>query len=100
LGLSPSQWQNIVQNNGKLISSNLDSPTPGGSSCGYRKMDIYAPGIEPEREREDRLKVARTLYNILVAKHLDRLITLCDDDGRVMARSDRSDTMSSGNLTS
>jgi hypothetical protein len=62
-------------------------------------MDIYAPRIEPECEREDPLKVARTLYNALVAKHPDRLITLYDDHGRVLARSDRSVAVWTGKLT-
>ena len=56
-------------------------------------MKIYARGIEPEREREDRLNLACTLYKSLVAQYPDRLITLCDDRGRVLARSDRPHTM-------
>ena len=59
-------------------------------------MNIYAPGVEAEREREDRLDVARTLYKFLVAQYPDRLITLCDDRARVLARSDRPETMPSG----
>jgi hypothetical protein len=51
-------------------------------------MNIYAPEIEPDREREDRLNVARTLYNALVARYPGELITLCDDHGRVVASSD------------
>jgi hypothetical protein len=65
-----------------------------------RPMDIYAPGVEPECEREDSLKVARTLYNALVAKHPDRLITLCDVHGQVLARTSRSATVWSGKITS
>lgn len=61
-------------------------------------MNICALGIEPEREREDRLKVARALYNALVAKHPDRLITLCDDHGQALARSDRPETVPSRTL--
>jgi hypothetical protein len=54
-------------------------------------MNIYAPGVEPERE--DRLTVALRLYKSLVAQYPERLITLCDDRGRVVARSDRPESM-------
>jgi hypothetical protein len=49
-------------------------------------MNRYASRIETEGEREDRLNIARTLYNALVAKYPDRLITLCDDRGRVLSQ--------------
>jgi hypothetical protein len=41
-----------------------------------------------ERKRAARLEIARRLYQALVAQDPDRLITLCDDSGRVLARHD------------
>jgi hypothetical protein len=36
-----------------------------------------------------RLNIARRLYKALVAQNPDRLITLCDASGRVLAQSER-----------
>ena len=47
-------------------------------------MNTYAPTIEAEIEREDRLDVARTLYKSLAARYPDRLIILCDERARVL----------------
>ena len=47
-------------------------------------MNAYAPTIEAEIEREDRLDVARTLYKSLAARYPDRLIILCDERARVL----------------
>jgi hypothetical protein len=41
-----------------------------------------------ERKRVARLEVARRIYQALVAQDPDRLIILCDDSGRVLARHD------------
>jgi hypothetical protein len=41
-----------------------------------------------ERKRADRLDIARRLYRALVAQDPDRVITLCDGGGRVVARHD------------
>jgi hypothetical protein len=41
-----------------------------------------------ERKRSDRLVIARRLYQALVAQDPDRLITLRDGGGRVVARHD------------
>ena len=49
-------------------------------------------GIERVFERQDDLAIARKLYRILANEHPDRLIMLCDR-ARVLARSDRPDTM-------
>jgi hypothetical protein len=48
--------------------------------------------IDAELACDDRLTVARTLYKLLVAQHPGRLVMLCDQ-GCVLARSDRSETM-------
>ena len=48
----------------------------------------HAPSIDPERRRAERLEIARKLYEALVALDPDRVITLCDGDGRVVARHD------------
>jgi hypothetical protein len=38
---------------------------------------------------ERRLKIARTVYDALVAQNPDRQITLCDGSGRLLARNER-----------
>jgi hypothetical protein len=42
----------------------------------------------PSSVTERRLKIARRLYQALVAQDPDRVITLCDSSGRVVARHD------------
>jgi hypothetical protein len=46
------------------------------------------PNSAEERKRVARLEVARRLYQVLVAQDPDRLITLRDGGGRVVARHD------------
>jgi hypothetical protein len=41
-----------------------------------------------ERKRAERLDIARRLYQALAAQDPDRVITLCDGGGRVVARHD------------
>ena len=41
-----------------------------------------------ERKRAERLDIARRLYQALAAQDPDRVITLCDGSGRVVARHD------------
>jgi hypothetical protein len=48
-----------------------------------RQMSI---DIDAEREREERLDIAHRLYQALIAQDPNRAITLCDRDGRVLAR--------------
>jgi hypothetical protein len=50
------------------------------------RMNTHTPGIDADRER---LEVARTLYKAVVAQYPDRLITLCDGAGWVLASSQR-----------
>jgi hypothetical protein len=45
-----------------------------------------APSIDPNRRRAERLEIARKLYEALVAQDPDRVIILCDNDWRVVAR--------------
>jgi hypothetical protein len=49
-------------------------------------------GVEAELFREERLGVARKLYRATCAKYPRRLVMLCDR-ARMLARSDRPDTM-------
>jgi hypothetical protein len=42
--------------------------------------------IDAERQREERMDVARRLYQALIAQDPNRAITLCDRDGRLVAR--------------
>jgi hypothetical protein len=46
------------------------------------------PNSDEDRKRAARFKVARRLYQALVAQDIDRLITLRDGGGRVVARHD------------
>jgi hypothetical protein len=45
-----------------------------------------------DRRRAERLEIARRVYQALVVQDADRIIRLCDSDGKVIARHDpRSD---------
>jgi hypothetical protein len=55
---------------------------PGGESA----------GIERVFERQDDLAIARNLYRTIAKEYPDRVVMLCDR-ARVLARSDRPDTM-------
>jgi hypothetical protein len=48
----------------------------------------HTPVSAAERKRVARLEVARRLYKALSALDPDRVITLCDGSGRVVARHD------------
>ena len=48
----------------------------------------HTPVSAAERKRVARLEVARRLYQALAAQDPDRVITLCDGNGRVVARHD------------
>ena len=48
----------------------------------------HTPSSAAERKRADRLEIARRLYQALVAQEPDRVITVCDGAGRVVARHD------------
>jgi hypothetical protein len=53
------------------------------------KMTVsHRPVSAAERKRAGRLDIARRLYHALAAKDPDRIITLCDERGRVMAQHD------------
>ena len=49
---------------------------------------LQTPSSVEERKRVAQLELARRLYQALVAQDPDRLITLCDGSGRVLARHD------------
>ena len=42
--------------------------------------------INAERQREERLDFAHRLYQALIAQDPNRAITLCDGEGRLVAR--------------
>jgi hypothetical protein len=46
------------------------------------------PNSAAEQKRAQRLDVARTVYHALAAEDADRVITLCDIRGRLIARHD------------
>jgi hypothetical protein len=41
---------------------------------------------DAERRRAERLDIARGLYQALISQNSNRAITLCDGEGRVVAR--------------
>jgi hypothetical protein len=51
-------------------------------------MSAIDPPNGAERKRARRLEIARRLYEALVAQDPNRLITLCDADGKVVAHRD------------
>ena len=64
-------------------------PSRGFGAVGRANMIIsQTPNSAAERKRVARLEVARRLYQALVAQDPDRLITLRDGGGRVVARHD------------
>jgi hypothetical protein len=64
-------------------------PSRGFGAVGRANMIIFqTPNSAAERKRVARLEVARRLYQALVAQDPDRLITLRDGGGRVVARHD------------
>ena len=46
------------------------------------------PNSAAKQKRAERLDVARTVYQALVAQDADRVITLCDARGKLIARHD------------
>ena len=42
--------------------------------------------VDAERRRAERLDIARGLYQALISQNSNRAITLCDGEGRVVAR--------------
>jgi hypothetical protein len=63
------------------------SVSKGGARGGANMIIPQTPNLAEKRKRV-RFKVARRVYQALVAQDPDRLITLRDDDGRVVARHD------------
>jgi hypothetical protein len=55
---------------------------------GDKMIGSHTPVSTAERKRVARLEIAHRLYQALVAQDPDRLITLRDGDGRVVARHD------------
>jgi hypothetical protein len=61
-----------------------------GTSC-IEPLDETGESTEAKYELSDgRLAIARRLYRAMCAQYPDRLITLCDRDGRLLATSPRS----------
>ena len=46
----------------------------------------YTRDIDAERRRAERLDIAHRLYQALIAQDPNRAITLCDGEGRAVAR--------------
>ena len=62
----------------------LEEPSSGGD---YNMTSSETSNAD-ERKRARRHKIARHLYEALVAQDPERLITLCDGAGEVVARHD------------
>jgi hypothetical protein len=56
------------------------------------KVGGEGAGLEAVVARDDRLDVARVLYELVIEEYSGRLVMLCDR-ARVLARSDRPETM-------
>ena len=89
--------------NGAIISQARPSKFDFGFWVGCLFMDgkytieLCRPGgegagIERVFARQDDLTIARKLYRTIAKEYPDRVVMLCDR-GRVLARSDRPDTM-------
>ena len=62
-----------------------------GRTSGRRGRNMTAsdtPNSAAEQKRAERLDVARRVYHALAAQDADRVITLCDIRGRLIARHD------------
>jgi hypothetical protein len=66
--------------------------TTSGFAVELFRGENMGSGIEAVVGQESNLKTALVLYNLMVAHYPGRLIILCDG-ARVLARSDRLDTM-------
>ena len=55
---------------------------------GRNMTSSQPPNSAAEQKREERLDVARTVYHALAAQDADRVITLCDLRGKLIARHD------------
>src|SRR5262249_41685662 len=64
----------------------------GNSSSGKLLSDLLERAQRPILVRHDSLTAARVLYKAVVLNYAERLIMLCDK-ARVLARSDRPETM-------
>ena len=65
--------------------------------AGKYTIELFKPGgegkgIEAVLDSDDRLDQARALYRRAIMKHPGRLVMLCDR-ARILARSDRPETM-------
>ena len=58
------------------------------SSMGRNMTASDTPNSAAEQKRAERLDVARAVYHALAAQDADRVITLCDIRGRLIARHD------------
>ena len=67
-----------------VVSLAASAPRAGTDKVVFGRMSTPTSGIDDKR-----LDIARRLYKVLVAQNPDRLITLCDGSGRVLARSER-----------
>jgi hypothetical protein len=54
--------------------------------------------MELEKAEEDRLAVARRIYKAMCAHFPDQVITLVDQQGRILARSDLPEELEPGPL--
>ena len=64
----------------------LRDPTSG--QWGRKMTASDTPNSAAEQKSAERLDVARTVYDALVKQDADRVITLCDVRGRLIARHD------------
>jgi hypothetical protein len=75
------QTTSLVTNGWVLQGSNI-------GAAGRNMTASDTPNSAAEQKRAERLDVARTVYHALAAQDADRVITLCDIHGRLIARHD------------
>ena len=80
----------VAGTGGIIIGYQSGASVSTNSEQGAARMNVLRTpsSARAERKRSDRLVIARRLYQALVAQDPDRLITLRDGGGRVVARHD------------
>ena len=69
-----------------LVTNGLGAPGSNIGAVGPNMTASDKPNSAVEQKSAERLDVAHTVYQALVAQDADRVITLCDVRGKLIAR--------------